>query len=403
MKRVEVDSLGSTTTRKTVRQGSTVVSTSKNWQRRWRIVKLTFENATIADAIGKAVRVAPTRGSSFDKANGILFSVRDGVVSVRATNLEVFYHEVVDAVEVEGEGQWRLSSVMLGGFMNKLAIGSSRTITLEDVGTAVVAKSKNTTARFRMLPAQYFPEWQVFDPTELVPVAGFAERLQQVSWAADEKSVPMSGIHLTGEEMCATNRYRIALAPLEIPGLEEPITVPTSIFDPIMKVLGEVKLGVSGGHLLLMPDEQTQITAVIYGDEYPPIMKVVKRDQPASIKFNKTEVIEKIDMSQVFAGSNRMPKMTMIIGREQLAIMLAEADHLFGDVVDIPGQAIHARMNIDFTPRSIMEAINASPSEQVIMHYDPESPGVAVRIDGGSGYEAWVMPRREPKKEEEQS
>lgn len=366
-------------------------------------MKLTFENATIADAVSKAVRVAPTRGSSFDKAAGVLFSVTDGVVSIRATNLEVFYHEVIDPIDVEGEGEWRLSSAMLGGFMAKLAIGSKKTITLEDNGSAVVAKSGRTTAKFRMLPSQYFPDWEVFSSDNLVQVSGFAERIQQVAWAADDKAAPLSGVHLTGEYIAATNRYRIAMADLVIPNLEEPITVPTSIFDPIMKVLGDVRIGVQGGHLLLMPDDQTQIMAVIFGDKYPDIMnpKVTGRNQPTYVKFSKTEMTDKIDMSTVFAGSNRMPKMTMIIGREELAVMLAEGDHMFGDVIELSGQALHPRAHIDFTPQSILQAIAASPSEQVLMHYDPENPGKSVRIDGGSGYEAWVMPRREPKKEEE--
>ncbi len=368
-------------------------------------MKLTFENATIQDAIGKAARVAPTRGSSFDKANGILITVQDGQVSVRATNLEIFYHEVVDTVEVEGEGEWRLASAILAGFMNKISVASGRTITLEDEGTAVVAQTGRMKAKFRMLPPQYFPQWEVFDPERLVSVSGFAERVQQVAWAADEKAVPLSGVHLTGTEVAATNRYRIATAPCAIPDLEQAITVPSSIFDPIMKNLGDVRLGVDGGHLLLMPDQYTQIKAVIFGEDYPKIVQATAGFTfDHEVKFKKSQIVEMIDMAQVFAGSNRHPKMRLIIGREEVAVMLDEKDHMMGDVIEVPGMAVHKRINLDFTPRSILEAINAAPSEEVILHYSPPSDAGRSRpvlIDGGSGYRAWVMPRREQTAEQE--
>lgn len=362
-------------------------------------MKLTFENATIADAIAKASRVAPTRGSSFDKANGILITVINGTVSIRATNLEVFYHEVVDTVDVEGEGEWRLGSAILAGFFGKLPIGSGKNITLEDNGSSVIAKSGRTTAKFRMIPPQYFPNWDVFPVDDLQPVEEFAEKIKMVAWAVDDKRTPLTGIHLTGKHAAATNNYRVALVECEIPDLKEPITVPVTIFEPIMKIVGEVRLGVDGGHLLLMPDDQTQIKAVIYGDPYPAIERALTRNQPAEIKFNKEQATSIIDMAMVFSGSNRMPKLSMIVGREELAFMLTEGHQMVGDVISLSGQCIHPRTTINFTPQSLMLAIEASPSEQVIFSYDPENPVTPVRINGGSGYEAWVMPRRELREE----
>jgi hypothetical protein len=58
-------------------------------------VKAIFENATIADSIAKASRVAPTKGEAFDKASGILMTLdpEEKTVTLRSTNLMVFYLE----------------------------------------------------------------------------------------------------------------------------------------------------------------------------------------------------------------------------------------------------------------------------------------------------------------------
>jgi hypothetical protein len=87
--------------------------------------------------------------------------------------------------------------------------------------------------------------------------------------------------------------------------------------------------------------------------------------------------------------------MTMFIGAEEVAVMISDEDQgLLGDVLEVPGFAKHSRKKMIFTPKNLSEAVSASPSDEVTFYYDPENALLPVRIDGGSGYEAWVMPRR---------
>ena len=82
------------------------------------MTKVVFENATIRDVIGKAARVAPTKGSAFEKSNGLLMEVDpDGPeVVLRATNLEIFYMEIADVVSIEGPARtWRLPATVISG------------------------------------------------------------------------------------------------------------------------------------------------------------------------------------------------------------------------------------------------------------------------------------------------
>jgi hypothetical protein len=54
---------------------------------------------------------------------------------------------------------------------------------------------------------------------------------------------------------------------------------------------------------------------------------------------------------------------------------------------------LHDRVEYHFTPKNIMEAIENAPSEEITVFYNKENVKAPFRVNGGSGYEAWVMPR----------
>lgn len=381
------------------------------------MTRVVFENATIADVIGKAARIAPTRGSAFDKAAGIFIEIdpAEGVVSVRATNTDVFYMEVVDAVSIDTDGlgpvQWLLPSLTLSALCSKLPIGTNKQIAWEDVGGIMTFKSGRMSAKIAMMTPEYYPVWEPFDPDSLEMVTGFGGRVDMVSWAAATKGEPpLSGVHFTGEAVLASDRYRIAKAPCKADPIYKPITVPAAIFTPISRQLVDVKLGIEGEFLCMMPDESTQIKAIIYGQQFPNLQPAMERQQSHVLKVKKAPFVELIDRASVMVGAERVPLLRLFIGEEEIAAYMEQQEvGMLGDVVEIPGHAQHDRVVIDFTPKNLMDALQHAPSEEVEFHYDIDRESrrpKPVKIDGGSGYVALVMPRTqrevdEQKKEEQ--
>lgn len=362
-------------------------------------MKVVFENATIADAIGKAARVAPTKGSAFDKAAGIMMVLDDEekTVTIKATNLDIFYLEVVDTIELEGSGSWRFPASIIAGIMSKLPIGTGKNVSLELKPNGDIAlKSGRTSAVLRTIEAAYYPEWEPFDPNDLEMVPDLGSRIKQVEWAAlAGGEPPLSGIHLDGEKIVASDRVRMAVVPCEATPIYKPITVPAGILRPVLTGMRDVAVGINEGQFLLMPDHSTQIRTVIFDNDYPRIDRALKRNQPNTVKFKKNELLEIIDRAMVFGARDRAPKLTVFIGSGEIAVMMSDADQgLLGDVIDVPGYADHKRVKILFTPKNLTDAINAAPSDQIALCYDAELNTAVVRIDGGSGYEAWVMPRK---------
>lgn len=368
------------------------------------MTKVVFETATFADAIKKASRVSPSKGQAFDKAAGIVIDVdpsSDDPITIRATNLQIFSTEWVDCVEAEGEpATWRVPSQLFTQVVSSLPIGSERTVTLEEKTngriTILHLSSGKTKARFNLMSVEYYPYWNVFDPDEMYPANDLGGRVAQVEWAAAQGvEPPLCGISLDGEKVIATDRYRLAMSDLKIPDLKEPIVVPAGMLGTILKQTGEVSIGVEDGQLLIMPDEHTQIRAVVFDTQYPQVDRIARRDYPNILRVRKAAILEIMQRASNFAGSDRFPTLRVFFGKGEIAVMMDNNEvGLLGDVVDVPGYADHDRVEIKFTPKNIMDAITNSPNDEVEIGYDTSNAARIVYVNGGSGYECWVMPRR---------
>lgn len=365
-------------------------------------MRVTFENATIQDVISKAARIAPSKGAAMDKAAGIHIEVTVlNQVIVRATNLEVTYMEVIDTLSIEGMAprEWRLPSVVLDGICSKLPIASGKTVTIddEDGDSAVKIVSGRMRATVRLIDTSYYPIWDAFDDTQLETVTDFAKRISMVSWAvAKQGDPPLIGVHLTGTHVAATDHYKVAIAPLEAGPIYKPVTIPASVFTSLSKNLGDVRIGMEDQHLLIMPDAATQIRTVVYGNEYPPVLNVFKRNEDALITLRRQGLLEIIERAMVMGQRDRTPLLKMIVGLEEIAVMMTDKEiGLLGDVIEVPGYASHDRMTICFTPDNLTAAITNAPNDEITIHYMSTNPLKPVRIDGGSGYEVLVMPRKE--------
>lgn len=369
------------------------------------MITVVFECATIRDAVSKAARVAPTGGSAFDKSAGILLELRpeNSTVIVRANNTEVFYLEVVNAVSMtfsENEDQdatgpilWLLPSVLLDGICSKLSIVDGAQVKFENNIHQVFIKQRRMVAKLLLQNSDYYTLWNAFDPSDLETVEGFGKKLQAVAWAASRTGTPpVTGINLNGEHAAATDNYRVAMLPCKLPSLYEPVTIP---YDTIKSLGGEaeVKVGRTENRLLVMPNESTQIEATIYAQKFPPITRVFKRGEPQAVLIKRDELSAMVDHAMVMGKTEKVPLLQMIVGRGELAVLMEGRElGLLGDVIELGDQCQHERVKIGLTPESLLGALGSAPNNEVTIwyHLEPKKP---IRIDGGSGYEALIMPR----------
>lgn len=363
---------------------------------------VTFEAGTIADAMKKAGAIAPGKaGSAFDTASGIVMDIYPGTDSpcvIRATDTEVFFIESLDVTKADGDRvRWRLPSALLANVVGTQASGAGKTITFKQIApNQIQVSSGSMRSKIYLNGNTSYPEWEPSPAVNFTMAPGFGAAVSRVLWAADKGGVPLlSGFHLDGEYVIATDRYRIARFPMKI-DLEEPITIPAGRLGSILKQAGDILVGRDGQLFVMMPDDYTEIKTTIFGGKYPAIQRICEVEYPQSISFSKNQLVERVQRATHFAGSDRAPVLFLYLGKDQLALMMQNHEiGQYGDVIDVPGQAEHDRVTIRFTPSMILDACNNSPNDTVTLHYNIAATNRPCKLDGGAGYECWLAPRME--------
>lgn len=359
---------------------------------------VTFETATIADAVGKAARIAPSKGVAFDKSAGIVLEIEpgSGIVVLRASNLEVTYREEVRALEVGDEAaRWRLPSELFADVLAGLPIGSgaSTSLTADPKSGWIHLKSGRRRSRFSQIHGD-FPEFPKFDDTGLEAVPDFAMRVKQAAWAADKAQPPWSGVHIDGETITATDRYRLVRVPCAVP-IEQPITVPMTILTPILRDTMMTRLKAEERRLLLMPDEYTQITSAIFDATYPTkerLEGVARKDFMAQIELDRQEFLDTLSAMLVMVKSERYPRMHMDFHAGELQLFMQVPDK--GEIEDTIEVAYSGEdFHIEVTPQYLTHALNASSRPKVTMKFGP-LPTQNLGISDSDDYHAWIMPRQ---------
>lgn len=363
---------------------------------------VTFDNATLSEAVKRLAIIAPKKGEARDKADGIVLDIHPGeawVANARVTNLSVYYDEWINTIEATGPAaKWRLNAILFSGIIGKLPIGRGKTTTLTQDRGSLLITSGRTKAKLMLISTEYYPQWPPFDPASLSGVHELGLRIEQTSWAAQasEGSI-LSGIRFDGKTIASTDRYRLARVPCVIPSITEPVIVPAKILGPIIRQMGgETKVGVVDEKFAIMPNPYTQITCAILGGKYPNVDGVMEKNSqhPNSITVNKEQLIATIDRVSVIGRGERVLVTKMWIGKSELAFMHEDGqgrDHI-GDVIELDGQCQHERMQAAINPMFFVEALAQCPTDNIKISYDASNPVVPLHVYGGETYEAWVVP-----------
>lgn len=366
------------------------------------ISAITFETAALADVIKKAEKIAPRKGAAFDKAAGIVLEFNPAapvpLAVVRVTNLELFSMEWVNVSEWAGEAAvWRLPSALLAHMVGSLPIGSGKTVTMHSepsgLGQIIHLTSGRTKVKFHPIDVAYYPMWGAFEPDKLYPAPDLGGRIAQVEWVCGTDA-RFAGVYLDGQYATATDSIRLARVPLSIPDLPNPIVIPAGVLGSVLRPTGEIQIGSNGRMLHIMPDDYTQMKSVIFDVKYPNVSRVTDMPFDSEAVTSRDALLEVMNRVNAFSVGDRASSFQLFFGKGEIAIyMRNEQIGEIGDIIEVPGYADHERFRINFTPKNLIDALSKSPNDVITLHYNEGATKGIIKIDGGSGYEAWVMSR----------
>lgn len=358
-----------------------------------------FETATLADAVQRAARIAPTKGAAWDKAAGIVieYDVMDSThhVAVQATDLETTFTRrvpVVDITDAANEVTWRLPSALLNGVLTGLPMGHGHTVTISDTDEKGIVKIKadKAVSKLRTIDVP-FPHIERFDVSSLAPVADFADRLAQVAWCVDTAiTAPLCGVHIDGESLVACDRIRAVFVPCKVP-VEEPITASLAQLSDVLKNAEEVSLRAEDARLLVSPDRDTETTTTIYKAPYPNVRGLMRTDFSDVVTIGRAALDTAINRMMVLVKGDRYP--TIKLGFSNGSIGIVAEDPEVGrmqDEIECVGGPANTLV-VSFTPQALMGAVNGSGADRIELGIGPTNMK-AVGVTAGD-YKAVVMPK----------
>lgn len=366
------------------------------------MLNVSIDAATLADAVQKAARIAPTKGDAFDKAAGLLLDV-DPVnkkVEIRSTNLSIHYLHSLELVEVGGDMNpvvWRLPSSLIANICTALDLGEGERVTFHDRGDGFVRMVASTTkARFATYDSDAFPHFkrQVGDFSE---AHDFGVRAEQVAWAADPGSPRLGGVHVTGKRLEATNGYLLAEVPCEVP-VDDAVTVPLTAIASMLSKGSDVRTRVEDRRLMINLDQDAQVQTTVLAEEFPNT-DGLKRDnflgEATVYRDQFVRIIERIfamskterdvsDLKLTFSGSGLLKKLILDIevpgvGRVQ-------------DEVELGGE-FSDEFNCYVQPEYFRQAVESSKQPIVTIAFGPD-PLKPIRCYDDVGYEVWFQPKQ---------
>ena len=368
--------------------------------------RVTFESATLADAVQKAARIAPSKGAAFDLAAGLLFEVDPDAqrVVIKSTNLDSTYRQVLNVTDGKGGATtWRLPSQLLAGLVSNMPLGSGNTVTFADPGdNAIRIMSGNIKAKVKTLDGT-FPTIEAFDASKLSSASDFAQKVGQVSWACSKAPTHiLSGVHIDGENLIGCDTQSAALVPCVVP-LDAPVTVPIGPLAPVLRMATDARIGADDRTLYLMLDAETQITARIFEDKYPDVKAVRPKSHRYEVELPRQQLIDAINRLLVVAREERMPTVRLtfnvgIVPTLTLDVIVPDSGNRIQDSVGISGTIPSDNLEVWFTPSALIGALDNAKGDSTKMQFGPEDESLTAlsmfRFLDGKGYEALVMPRR---------
>lgn len=362
--------------------------------------KAVFETATLVDAIAKANRVAPVKGAGADMAAGIVIvvdplSLTEQVV-VMATDLEVSFRQVVSVLEVGDEpATWRVPAGLCHGLMGTLNMESgSQTMIADNDGVYLHFRSGKTKAKLRLIVGEY-PKIPTYKPQDLPIVQNLAKRLKQVSWATRKKGDGiLSGVHMDGEYLVATDASKSAIVPCVVP-IEHPVTAPLADIASLIKNTGEVRMRARDTYLEVSPDIYTQTTSrLLAGQDYPNFRQILDYDKyNGSVTVNAESLKSALERMLVITKAEKMPVTTIKIGLNVMHLEMEEPEvGKIADEIECTGGSTEEFL-MSFTPQNLADAVNASGRPTVILDYGPTSHNL-VRVRDDNEFVSVLTPRR---------
>lgn len=276
--------------------------------------------------------------SSMPILAGLKMEITGSHLSLQATDLE---RAVRCEIPIENKGG-NEAAVLNGAILNQIAshLPADEKITFrtdEKGGTTVALRCGETSFDLPTLSVEDYPEIAPLPSGKIasIRVADFHHGLEHTAFAAlkagETTRMSLTGVDLVlkGSQlrMVATNGYRLAVKTMDVSECEEEgeYLIEASVLTDLDRVLGQVDsdsldIRRGEGQLFFHAGAVTFMARTI-GEEFPDFERVIPRDNPIALTFERRALLEALQRIQITAAADS-GAITVHAGADETAVRI---------------------------------------------------------------------------------
>lgn len=333
----------------------------------------------------------------------VLMTAESGNLSLSATNLEIGIVRSLKA-SVQESGALTVPAKTLLEVVSSL---NGLEITLEGTDEQLKISTKNFSATLNGIPATEFPSIPLVSDQNIKVSAKILQKiLPEVTFAAaaDDGRPILTGILTQIKkqtlELVATDGFRLAHKTIPIEqDIDLDVLIPRRTFEEIVRIVNEEKdideMTISTSenqNQIIFNIGQTQISSRLIEGQFPAWEKIIPQKFENKATLDKDALLKAVKLASLFARDNANV-IKLEVGTGSIKIT-SEARELGGQETQIDAQTEGVPLTIAFNSKFLIDALNACPTDQVLVEFSGSLSATLIKPIGESGLEYVVMPVR---------
>jgi DNA polymerase-3 subunit beta len=344
--------------------------------------------------------------------NNILLSVKNGVINLITTNLEVGITTTLRG-KVEKEGSFTVDAKILSEYVGLL---NNEKITLEvkEKESDLIIDSSNTKTKIKGLSSEEFPFIPQIDRVNpyTFSIKDFKKAVSQVLFSAalDETRAELSGIFfiLEGNKatLVATDSYRLAEKKINLKSEvaeEKNCIIPTKTLQEILRVIGvensddeivdDIIFYLSENQCLFVIGK-TEIVSRIIDGRYPDYTQIIPQKNICSIELSTQELARAVKAATIFS-KNGVNDINFDVDLQKKNIIISAISGQTGEHNSVlEAQIKGENVSIILNSRYILDVLNVLSSDSVIIELVDANTPCVIRDGKNKDYLYIIMPIR---------
>lgn len=355
-------------------------------------MKARVDRAELAQAVDWLRGFTAGSGVHLPALHGLHIAAADGVLVLRASNLESTAEAVVPAA-IDEPGVVLPSGGLLAALVAKLP-SSAVSIAADDGALAV--ESGSVSARVPLLVESDFPPAMREEDDHAITIPSMtleqvARRVAPAVYAEGGRPA-LTAVHLIvgGGKLvaAATDDRRLHRLSVDLPTeVEIDVLMPAGVFAPLGKLDRPVTLSVTDGRAVFSTDDRQLVTSLVAGEQPDPGQFFQNASSDGLVAVERDALLETL---------NRVVSLTRT-GKNLFASMIASDGSLHVTATDGGSGSIADALPCEgdgsthINPELLAQALDALGTERAELALDPRR-AIGVRAPGGSSFDAVVMP-----------